>query len=98
MTPYPADLQALQKEVARLAETRNGDFRQLLELLHCLEDSYIYVREGPYMEALPDTRHDLFRLLKVMEQDDWPLLPKPQIRALLEHLEDQTKTDNSDWD
>jgi len=97
---YPADLEELQLHVSRLAQERQGNFRQLLELLHCLEDAYIFVREGPYMEALPDTRHELFRLLKDMENDNWPLLPKPQIRVLLNHLTQDILShgEEVDWD
>jgi hypothetical protein len=84
---YPPDLQGLQQEVTRLANTRTGNFRELLELLHCLEEVYIFVREGPYMESLPNTRHELHRLLKSMKEDEWPLLPKPQIQTLLDRIE-----------
>ncbi len=79
------ELAALQQDVKDLVVARQGDLRQLLELLHCLEDAYIFIREGAYLEALPQTRNELYKTLREMaESDTRTTLPRPQIQMLLE--------------
>ncbi|WP_218081910.1 hypothetical protein [Anthocerotibacter panamensis] len=87
MNSYPPDLLALKKEIARLTKERNGDLQRLIELLNLLEECYIMIRDGAYMQALPQTRKDLYQtLVEMEEQGTWPILPRNHIQTLLAHL------------
>ncbi len=86
---YPPDLKELQAQIQTLTELRYGNLDQLLELLRCLAQAYTDLREGACMDALPNTRHELYQRLNSLEQEGaWPLLSKVQIQTLLERLQD----------
>ncbi|WP_287128474.1 hypothetical protein [Candidatus Cyanaurora vandensis] len=83
------DLTLLKQQISRLATQRAGDLPALRELLYCLEEAFVLVRDGVYMNALPDNRHDLFEVLQEMEDNQsWPILPRVQVQHLLAHLKD----------
>ena len=83
----PKDLQQLTEQVREKAREREGDCNALLELLRLLEGLHFEIRDTLFRDALPDNRQRLYRLLKDIEQEGgWPYIKRMQLRALLEHL------------
>lgn len=83
----PDDLAALAREVESLAQAREGDCGQLLQLLHVLEELHRTIYENRFQAALPDSRRELFALLQDIETNGrWPYIHRLQIQALLQNL------------
>ncbi|MGD1867310.1 MAG: hypothetical protein ACFB0D_22400 [Phormidesmis sp.] len=86
----PPDLSALVQTVRLTAQQKEGDCLALLELLRLLEAIHFEIRDTLFRDALPDNRQRLYRLLKDIEQEGgWPYIKRMQLRALLEHIEEE---------
>lgn len=93
MKEFPADLLALKQQINQLSKQRTDDLIALQQLLNCLEESYVLIREGPFMAALPNTRKGLFKALQEMEEaSTWPVLPRFQMQDLLDRIQDEPPT------
>ena len=81
-------LQALRDTVQALVASRQNDSAGLLELLRELESLHRQIEQGPFREALPDSRNSLYQLLQAMEQSGgWPYIPRPRLHSFLKILE-----------
>lgn len=70
------------------AQEYQGDCLALLKLLRVLEQLHWQVREKLFHPALPDTRQDLYQLLRdIEEKGGWPYIERMKLRSLLIHLE-----------
>jgi hypothetical protein len=82
------ELEPARDALIAAAEKHAGDAASLLIILRFLEEIHQWLRDGAYMEALPDSRHELFELLNQMEQqNNWPNLPRTGLRSLISRLE-----------
>ncbi|MEM9949583.1 MAG: hypothetical protein AAF810_26425 [Cyanobacteria bacterium P01_D01_bin.36] len=83
------ELSPLVQLVRSMAQQREGDCLALLELLRLLDALHFEIRDTLFRDALPDNRQRLYRLLKDIEQEGgWPYIKRMQLRALLEHLDE----------
>ncbi|NBD17092.1 MAG: hypothetical protein GVY04_13415 [Cyanobacteria bacterium] len=70
------------------AQEYQGDCLALLKLLRILEQLHWQIREKLFHPALPDTRNELYKLLRdIEEKGGWPYIERMKLRSLLIHLE-----------
>lgn len=87
MSGLPPDLRKICDAIVENAEKHAEDTVELLSLLQFLEDLHEWLRDSYYMESLPTTRHELYEILQKMEQArSFPLLPRVQLRSLLDRV------------
>lgn len=91
-------LQEIQDLVRAAARAREGNVTALLALLRLLEALHREIETGPFNEALPQTRRDLYNLLLDMEaHGGWPYIYRRSLESLLTHLrETEALTDTSE--
>lgn len=80
--------------VGEIAKEYEGDSAALLMLLRVLEALHWEIREKFFHPALPETRHELYNLLRDIEENGgWPYIERMKLRSLLTYLEfsDQNK-------
>lgn len=96
MDPQVCDLTVLEKmaaEVEALASTHRDDSQRLLVILRTLERLHRHIRLEWFEPSLPNTRHDLYRLLRdIEEKGGWPYIERGKLQQLLQALE--TKADH----
>lgn len=74
--------------ILAIAKEYEGDSLALLALLRVLEKLHWQIREELFHPALPDTRRDLYQLLRDIEENGgWPYIERMKLRSLLIHLE-----------
>ena len=79
------DLQSLGNSVRALAKNHQGNPMEILAMLRILESLHQELREGLFLEALPDNRQALYNLLKDIEaKGGWPYIPRLRLRSILE--------------
>jgi len=84
-----AELATLHARGLDLAQRQRGDARALLAVLRALESLHGQVREELLQEALPSTRHDLYKLLlEIEEHGGWPYIERLRLRELLAYLDE----------
>lgn len=82
------DLDNLAKTILNLAQRCQDHPIGLLRLLRILEHTHHQVREQYFQPVLPCTRHQLYGLLREMEeQGGWPYIPRMPLRQLLREIE-----------
>ncbi len=60
---------------------------ELLKILRLLEGLHRYVCDAHFQQALPNTRHGLYTLLREIETEGgWPYIPRMQLKTILHHL------------
>ena len=70
------------------AQAHQGDCLALLMLLRILERLHWQIREKLFHPALPDTRNELYQLLRdIEEKGGWPYIERMKLRSLLMQLE-----------
>ena len=80
---YRSAMASLDSLVAEL----KGKDRGLLELLRALERLHRSIQDGPFQEALPGERNQLYKLMQEIDRSGgWPYIPRPQLREFLERL------------
>lgn len=81
--------------VLEIAKDYEGDGPALLTLLRVLEALHWQVREKFFHPALPETRQDLYQLLREIEENGgWPYIERMKLRSLLTYLEFSENEDN----
>lgn len=79
-----SDLKQITEEVMQVARNRATDVIGLLELLRLLEQLHQELRDQYFHAALPTTRHDLYKLLQMIEESGgWPYIPRMTLQELL---------------
>ncbi len=85
-----ADLVAIAELVQTVAQRYGGNSIALLALLRILEASHREICDGPFRDALPESRHQLYSFLKDMEAEGgWPYIPRMKLRSLISWLDEQ---------
>ncbi|MFP4134737.1 MAG: hypothetical protein ACLFQP_09440 [Halothece sp.] len=81
--------------VLEIAKDHEGDGPALLALLRVLEALHWQVREKFFHPALPETRQELYQLLRNIEENGgWPYIERMKLRSLLTQLEFSENQDN----
>jgi hypothetical protein len=79
-----AQIGQLSREVAANSRT---DVNELLEILRTLELLHREIRDELFQNALPADRHNLYRLLRDIEENGgWPYIARLRLQHLLVNL------------
>ncbi|MCA2619985.1 MAG: hypothetical protein EWV49_20885 [Microcystis aeruginosa Ma_QC_Ch_20071001_S25] len=93
-SPLPGDnsqldsqLHSLVTTVTAIAQEQQGDCNGLLMLLRTLENLHRQIREQMFEPSLPNTRKDLYGLLRDIEETGgWPYIERMKLQMLMEKL------------
>lgn len=78
------ELQAITDRIRGQADGCQGDPLAILQLLRILEALHREIREGLFVESLPNNRQDLYSLLREIEASGgWPYINRMKLRSLL---------------
>ena len=95
-------LKQTAKDVYALAERHRDDSLFLLSLLRDLEEIHRQIRVQYFQTALPETRNDLYRFVKdIEEKGGWPYIERMRLKDLLQKIDhnnlatDTLKNDSS---
>jgi hypothetical protein len=87
-------LQKIIADLRTLAEKHKQDSLFLLCLLRNLESVHREIRLEMFESSLPDTRNDLYQLVKdIEEKGGWPYIERMKLQDLLRNL--QSNPDNT---
>jgi hypothetical protein len=80
-----SELEKLRDEVLTLARKSKEDSILLITILRKLEFIHRQIREELFEPSLPNTRHDLYPLLKDIEESGgWPYIERMRLQNLCE--------------
>jgi hypothetical protein len=80
-------LETVSLAILDLASEYQGDCQGLLALLRSLEQLHRTIQEEMFQAALPNTRHELYNLLKDIEETGgWPYIARMKLQAFAVHL------------
>jgi hypothetical protein len=93
-SPLPGDnsqlesqLNSLVTTVTAIAQEHQQDCNGLLLLLRTLENLHRQIREEMFEPSLPNTRKDLYGLLRDIEETGgWPYIERMKLKMLIEKL------------
>ena len=89
-------LEQTAKDIYVLAEKHRDDSLFLLSLLRDLEQIHRQVRVQYFQAALPETRNDLYRFVKdIEEQGGWPYIERMRLKDLLQNMNRNNSTTDS---
>ena len=81
-------LEKTKNEIWHLAEKHREDPLFLLSLLRNLESIHRQIRTEMFEVSLPETRNDLYQLVKDIEEEGgWPYIERMRLRELLQKIE-----------
>ncbi len=81
-------LQKTAHEIWLLAEKHQHDTLFLLSLLRSLEAIHRGIRTEMFESSLPETRNNLYQLVKdIEEKGGWPYIERMKLRELLRNIE-----------
>jgi hypothetical protein len=80
-------LEDLMDKVLNLAQNSPQDSISLIKILRKLEFIHRYIREELFEPSLPNTRHELYPLLKDIEETGgWPYIERMRLQNLCEQF------------
>ena len=86
-------LQDIAQDLCALAESHQDDSLFLLSLLRNLEQIHRQIRVDYFESTLPQTRNDLYQLVKdIEEKGGWPYIERMRLKELLQNLELKTNS------
>jgi hypothetical protein len=84
-------IEPMSKAILALARECQGDSQALLALLRSLEQLHRTIQEEMFQPSLPSTRHELYKLLKEIEETGgWPYIARMKLQALMVNLARET--------
>jgi hypothetical protein len=87
LSQLQAKMQEVHQLVFALAQAHRDDSIALLALLRALELLHRSIQTEIFQDSLPNTRHDLYNLLRDIEETGgWPYIERMRLRALMEGL------------
>ncbi len=93
----PQDLSGLVDLVHQLVDDARGNAIGLLDVLRLLERLHREVTDDAFQESLPSNRQELYKLLRVMEEEGgWPHIPRFKLQTLFLHLDHELGRSASD--
>jgi hypothetical protein len=88
-------LMSLSELVGSLVEDNQDNAIALVELLRVLERLHRGITEGAFQQALPQNRQELYKLMRVIEEEGgWPHIPKMRLQMLYAHLIDSQEPES----
>ena len=89
-------LKQTAKDIYVLAEKHRDDSLFLLSLLRDLEQIHRQIRVRYFQAALPETRNDLYRFVRdIEEQGGWPYIERMRLKDLLQNMNRNNSTTDS---
>ncbi len=83
-----AQLQEISTFVQTVVREYDGDVQNLLAVLRTLEVLHRQIRDDLFEPSLPNTRKDLYPLLRDIEESGgWPYIERMKLQELLQHLQ-----------
>jgi len=80
-------LSLLTEQVHNLVNEAHGNALALVDVLRLLERLHREITEGAFQEALPQHRQELYKLLRVIEEEGgWPHIPRYKLQMLYSQL------------
>ena len=84
-------------EIYALADKHRGDSLFLLSLLRDLEKIHRQIRVEFFEETLPQTRNDLYQLVRdIEEKGGWPYIERMRLREILQNIEPEQETESQE--
>lgn len=95
--PLQGHLDSLAIRIREIARDYQGDCHGLLRILRTIEASHQEIRVELFEPSLPDTRRDLYGLLRDIEESGgWPYIERMKLRSLLGKVRPETPEDNEE--
>lgn len=86
-------LEDISQLILSLPPQYESQIENLLLILRTLEQLHRQIRQQWFEPALPQTRQDLYHLLREIEETGgWPYIERMKIQAVLRHLLEQETT------
>lgn len=80
-------LQEITTVIQDLAQQQQNNCQGLLLLLRTIEHLHRDIREQLFEPSLPNTRKDVYNLLREIEESGgWPYIERMRLKALMVHL------------
>ena len=90
-------LQNTAQEIWELAARNQHDTLFLLSLLRSLEAIHRAIRTEMFELSLPETRNNLYHLVKdIEEKGGWPYIERMKLRELLKNLKSESQNEQPD--
>lgn len=90
-------LEEITAQIRTLAQHYEGDLEELLSLLRTLEQLHREIRERFFEPSLPDTRKDLYNLLREIEETGgWPYIERMKLQTFLKALTEDPQLPSED--
>lgn len=90
-------LEETGKSLYALAQKHRDDSLFLLSLLRDLEKIHRQIRINFFEKGLPQTRNDLYQLVKdIEEKGGWPYIERMRLKDLLKRMESEQPTKSED--
>jgi len=97
-----SELEVTVDRLWEIAQSHSGDTSGLLHILRVLESLHKRIRDDLFQLALPNSRHELFNLLRDIETNGgWPHIYRMKINEIckyLEQLDDEDELDQTPKD
>jgi hypothetical protein len=91
--PNPPALDHIVAQVESLAQNYRHDGDRLLVILRTLEHLHRKIRTELFEPALPNTRQELYTLLReIEEQGGWPYIERGKLQQLMQNIPQETVT------
>ena len=96
--PNPPALAHIVAQVESLAQSYRHDGDRLLVILRTLEQLHRQIRTELFEPALPNTRQELYTLLReIEEQGGWPYIERGKLQQLMKNIaQESMKTTEKD--
>ena len=93
-------LQEILGKTWSIAEKKQQDILFLLSVLRSLEFIHRQIRTELFEPSLPETRNDLYQLVKdIEEKGGWPYIERMKLQKLLQNLQlDEIESTKSNQD
>lgn len=83
-----SELEVTVEHLWQIAQSQSNDPAGLLHLLRVLESTHKRIRDDLFQPALPNSRHELFNLLRDIENNGgWPHIYRMKINEICQYLE-----------
>ncbi len=89
-----SELEEISDRLWQIAQERQGDSSNLLQVLRVLESIHKRIRDDLFQPSLPTSRHELFNLLRDIETNGgWPHIYRMKINEICRYLEQSEDLD-----
>jgi hypothetical protein len=82
-----SELEAIADRLWQFSQSHQDDVTGLLQILRVLESVHKRIRDDLFQSALPNSRHELFNLLRDIETNGgWPHIYRMKINEICQYL------------